>query len=304
MALDFQSITAQDGTEVFYVEQGTGTPLVFIPGYLDSVETCQSLLASWGERFRCVMFDHRGFGQTPASPTSGVEQSARDLHDLLTQLDLRDVAVVGYSMGGSVMFSYFEQFGSERIGRLALVDTTPKLINEDGWNLGLWQGRYTRANFDFDMRSVCENSPLFRMTFYLHAATRSNPEDELTFPPAADAEAWLAALVAKTGLRDRLLRRVFFKEKTEEELQQEQKYWSSMTGGDFRHVLPSIDVPTLCLYASPGSFYSPRTGEWLAKQIPNARADTIEGSSHLCAKDQYETFVTKIADFCATDRMV
>lgn len=297
MALDYRRFKAQDGAEIYYAEQGTGTPLVYVPGYLDTVETSQSLMARWSERFLCVMFDHRGFGQTPAAPVAGVEQSARDLHDLLEFLDLRDVFFVGYSMGGSVAFSYFEQFGSDRIGRLALVDTTPKLINEGDWNLGLWQGRYTRDNFEFDLRQVRENSPLFHMTFYLHAATLSNPDDDLIFPPADDAEAWLAAIVEKTGLRDRLLRRVFFKETTDEELRQEQAYWDSMTGGDFLRVPPTIDVPTLCLYASPGSFYSPRTGAWLKSQIPNARLDTIEASSHLCAKDQFETFVGKIAEF-------
>ena len=297
MALDYRRFEAQDGAEIYYAEQGTGTPLVYVPGYLDTVETSQSLMARWSERFRCVMFDHRGFGQTPAAPVAGVEQSARDFHDLLEFLDLRDVFFVGYSMGGSVAFSYFDQFGSDRIGRLALVDTTPKLINEEDWNLGLWQGRYTRENFEFDLRLARENSPLFHMTFYLHAATLSNPGDELVFPPADDADAWFAAIVEKTGVRDRLLRRIFFKETTDEELRREQAYWNSMTGGDFLRVPPTIDVPTLCLYASPGSFYSPRTGEWLASQIPNARVDTIENSSHFCAKDQFETFVGKIAEF-------
>ena len=113
MALDYRRFKAQDGAEIYYAEQGTGTPLVYVPGYLDTVETSQSLMARWSERFRCVMFDHRGFGQTHAAPVAGVEQSARDLHDLLEFLDLRDVFFVGYSMGGSVAFSYFEQFGSD-----------------------------------------------------------------------------------------------------------------------------------------------------------------------------------------------
>ncbi len=297
MALEYKVFQSQDNADIYYVDQGSGRPLVYVLGFLDTIETAQSLLARWSRRFRCVFFDHRGFGQTPITEAAGVEQSARDLHELLVRLDLHDVALVGYSMGGSVAFSYVEQFGTDRIGRLALVDTTPKLINEGEWRLGLWQGRYTRSDFDFDLRVVYENPPLFHMSFYLHAATPSSPDVAPAFPPADDTEAWLQAIVAKTGLRDRLARRVFFKDYPLQQRELERKYWNSMTGGDWLGAPSKIDVPTLCLYAEPGSFYSPKTGEWLIKQIPGSSLDLIHGSTHFCFKDKFEEFVAKLDDF-------
>ncbi len=299
MALEYRSFIAQDGAEILYVDQGVGRPLIFVEGFRDIVDSSQAHIARWSENFRCVLFDHRGYGKSPIASNVGIEQSARDLHELLEYLDVHDAALVGYSMGGSVAFSYFQQFGNDRIGRLVLVDTTPKLINEDGWSLGLWQGRYTREDFDFDMRMVVENPVLFHMSFYLHAALQSPQDAPPTYPPKDDTDAWLAAIVEHTGLRERLARRVFYLESSSELRELEQKYWKSMTGGDWLSAVSQINVPTMCLYASPGSFYAPRTGEWLAREIPNARLEIVENSTHLMPKDNFEEFVTKIAGFCA-----
>lgn len=297
--LEYKTFKSYDGSEISYVEQGVGRPLAYVVGFLDTIETSQAVLARLSDRFHCIAFDHRGFGKSPLAAQAGVEVSARDLRELLAKLDLRDVAVVGYSMGGSVLFSYAEQFGTDRISRLALVDTTPKLVNEDGWNLGLWQGRYTRSDFEFDLRTVYENPPLFHMSFYLHAATLSHIDAPPVFPKSEDVDAWLAAVAAKTGLRERLVRRVFFNETTIDQRENERKYWRSMTGGDWTRVVSKIDKPTLCLYADPGSFYSPKTGEWLSEQIPGSAFDIIHEATHLCPKDNFEEFTVKIGDFCA-----
>jgi non-heme chloroperoxidase len=299
MGLKYKSFKAQDGADIFFVEQGEGRPLVYLLGFLDTIETSQALLARWSRQFRCIMFDYRGFGKTPATNVGGIEQSARDLHDLLVYLDLKDVALVGYSMGGSVSFSYFSQFGDERIGRLALVDTTPKVINENGWNLGLRQGRYSRDDFEHDLRSICENPPLFHMNFYLHAATLSRPEAYPAFPSRDDVGGWLAAVMAKTGLAERFARRVFFKETDRAQRELEETFWTSMAGGDWRSTLANINVLTLCLYADPGSCYSPLVGRRLVAEIPNATLETIPEATHHFVRDKFCEFVTMIDEFCS-----
>ncbi|MBQ9372848.1 MAG: alpha/beta hydrolase [Thermoguttaceae bacterium] len=298
MKIEYQSFISDDGVEIKYVDMGAGRPLVFVIGYDETVQTSISFLSRLSERFRCIAFDHRGFGASPASANVGIDRSACDLNRLLEVLDLDDVALVGYSMGGSVAFSYFRQFGGARVSRLVLADTSPKLINEGDWSLGLWQGRYGREDFERDLATLVSDPALFHLSFYLRAATPSQIDAPPSFPPFDDPEAWLARVVEHTGIKERFIRRVFFVERSEERRALEREYWNSMTGADYLTSVSLIDKPTLCLFADPGSFYSPLTGKWLVDHIPNAQLATIPNACHVFPKENGEDFVQNIFDFC------
>ena len=298
MNIEYQSFIAEDGAEIKYVELGAGPALVFVIGFGETVQTSISFLTRLSERFRCYAFDHRGLGESPSSADVGIDRSARDLHALLDSLQLESTSLVGYSMGGSVAFSYFRQFGGARISKLVLTDTSPKLINEDGWELGLWQGRYKRADFERDLETLVSNPSLFHMQFYLRAATRSPLAAPPSFPAYDDEAGWLDRVVEHTGVKERFIRRVFYPTRTREFCATERKYWDSMTGADNLSSVSAINTPTLCLFADPGSFYSPLTGQWLVDHIPDARLATIANACHVFPKENVDEFVHKIQEFC------
>lgn len=299
MRLELQNIITDDGTKISYVDVGNGRPLVYINGFGEDVASAHHLIENWSQNFRCMTYDHRGFGKSELSPSIGVERSAQDLHMLLETLDLKDVSLVGYSMGGSVAFSYVEQFGTSRLGRLVLADTAPKLINENDWHIGLWQGRYTREDFIRDLKTIVDNPTLFHLSFYARAATKSLYNSIVTcFPDYDDVKGWFSRVADLTKIRESLLKRIFTCNFSDEKKNGERRYWETMTGGDWRHVLKSIKIPTLCLYASPGSFYYSATAEYMADQIPNAQIEAIENASHVCPKENFAEFTNKIANFC------
>ncbi len=74
-------------------------------------------------------------------------------------------------------------------------------------------------------------------------------------------------------------------------------YWESMTGGNWLHVVDKIDAPTKCIFADPGSFYSPRTGEWLVKRLPQGTLETLSEATHLCPKEKFEDLVGIVERF-------
>ena len=300
MKFEYQSVTVDDGATLRYVDFGSGKPLVYLIGFGETVSSSSGLLSRWSEKFRCVSFDHRGYGETPATDVVGMERSARDLHCLLEELDLRDVRLVGYSMGGSVAFAYAQLFGMDRVSRLVLADTTPKLINEGDWTLGLWQGRYSRDDFERDLDLITTDSTACHLSFYLRAATQSPIESPPEFPEGYDKEEWLARVVEHTGIRERLARRVFFIDRKPEFCELEKKYWNSMTGEDRVDVTKSVKVPTLCVYANPGSFYSPRTGAWLAETLPHGSLKVIENATHVFPKEHFDEFITVVEEFFST----
>ncbi len=58
---------------------------------------------------------------------------AKDLFELLTELDLNEVALLGHSMGSSVIWCYIDLFGSERLSEIILVDQSPFLTSDSNW---------------------------------------------------------------------------------------------------------------------------------------------------------------------------
>ena len=99
--------------ELYYEDHGTGQPVVLIHGYpLDghSWEKQSAALLSAG--YRVITYDRRGFGRS-SQPTTGYDYDtfAADLNTLMTTLDLRDVTLVGFSMGTGEVARYLATYG-------------------------------------------------------------------------------------------------------------------------------------------------------------------------------------------------
>lgn len=306
MPLEHPTFRADDGFSVPYVDLGTGAPLVYLFGFGETLASNRATLAQFAENFRVLAFERRGSGVAPFDESTslseveaqtGVERLASDLRNLLETLDLRDATIVGYSMGGTVLFSYLRRFGTDRIARVVFVDATPKLANDADWTLGLWQGRYSQADLNRDLESIENDLPRFRLSFFLRASTQTRPDDApLAFPD--DRDGLFERAVEATGIRSGLLKRVFFAEHSPAEKRADRVYWETMARADFRDVLPKINVPSLVVFAEPGSFYSLKTAQFTANALPNATLAPIPDASHASfAKEKATEFVRAVVDF-------
>jgi len=120
--------------ELYYEDQGSGQPVVLVHGYpLDGhsweLQTRELLAAG----YRVVTYDRRGFGAS-SKVGSGYDYDtfAQDLDTVLTTLDLRDVILVGFSMGTGELARYVRNHGHERVARLAfLASLEPFLVQRD-----------------------------------------------------------------------------------------------------------------------------------------------------------------------------
>ena len=117
--------------ELFYEDHGSGKPVVLIHGYpLSGRSWERQALALLQEGYRVVTYDRRGFGKS-SQPTTGYEYDtfADDLDKLITKLDLRDVALVGFSMGGGEVARYIGKHGTGRVSKAAIISgITPYLL--------------------------------------------------------------------------------------------------------------------------------------------------------------------------------
>lgn len=139
-------IKAKDGAELFYKDWGSGRPVVLIHGWplnADMWEAQMPALAASG--LRTIAYDRRGFGRSTQT-WDGYEYDtfADDLKAVLDGLDLQDVALVGFSMGGGEIARYMSRHGGARVAKAVLVSSVvPYLLktpDHDGAPADLFQG--------------------------------------------------------------------------------------------------------------------------------------------------------------------
>lgn len=129
--------------ELYYEDHGTGQPVVLIHGYpLDGHSWEKQTAALLDAGYRVITYDRRGFGRS-SMVTAGYDYDtfASDLHTLVTTLDLRDVVLVGFSMGSGEVARYLGRYGSERVAKVAFLGVLqPYLLQADDNPEGLPQG--------------------------------------------------------------------------------------------------------------------------------------------------------------------
>lgn len=120
--------------EVYYEDHGTGQPVVLIHGYpLDGNSWERQSRALLDAGYRVITYDRRGFGQS-SKPTVGYDYDtfASDLDKVLTELDLNDVILVGFSMGTGELARYAAKYGTDRVAKFAfLASLEPFLLQTD-----------------------------------------------------------------------------------------------------------------------------------------------------------------------------
>jgi non-heme chloroperoxidase len=114
---------------------GSGRPVVLIHGWPLSSESWSEQVAPLSAAgYRVVRYDRRGFGRSD-KPSSGFDYDtlAEDLSKVLDELDLDDVTLVGFSMGGGEVARYVSKHGEKRLHSVVLAaSVTPYLMNNDG----------------------------------------------------------------------------------------------------------------------------------------------------------------------------
>lgn len=133
--------------ELYYEDHGSGSPVVLIHGWpLSGRSWEKQLTALLAAGRRVITYDRRGFGKS-SQPATGYEYDtfAEDLHKLVTALDLRDFALVGFSMGGGEVARYLGTYGTERVSKAVFMAAVPPFLlktpdNPGGVDMGVFDG--------------------------------------------------------------------------------------------------------------------------------------------------------------------
>lgn len=128
-----------DPIELHYEDYGTGKPLVLIHGWPLSGRSWENQIPALVEAgYRVITYDRRGFGES-SQPWGGYDYDTftADLHTLIEHLDLREVTLIGFSMGGGEVARYISTYGTERVAKAVLAAAVPPFLyksddNPDG----------------------------------------------------------------------------------------------------------------------------------------------------------------------------
>ncbi len=252
-------------------EAGTGQPIVFLHGWTMDGAVFSNQFDRLAGDFRCLAPDLPGHGDNRSgAPT--VASAAQALQTLLEAEDLRDVILVGWSLGASVGWHYLANGHDGRVAGMVSVDMSPKLVNEAGWVHGLR---------DRDTAGCLATTAQFRNHWAACIpaiaagmfAERAGAAD-LPFDRAVDriASNDPAAMVAM---------------------------WESLLATDARGAISHLPVPLLAAYGGASRVYTAGTARWLADSAPRARRHAFEASGHSPHLEEPDTFARTIMDFSA-----
>jgi non-heme chloroperoxidase len=116
--------------ELFYEDYGTGKPVVLIHGWPLSGRSWEYQVPALVESgYRVITYDRRGFGNS-SQPWNGYDYDtfASDLHQLLEHLELQNVTLVGFSMGGGEVARYISTYGTNRVEKAVFAGAVPPFL--------------------------------------------------------------------------------------------------------------------------------------------------------------------------------
>ncbi len=246
--------------DLYYEDHGSGAPVVLIHGYPLSGRAWDKQVPVLLEAgHRVIAYDRRGFGRS-SQPTAGYDYDtfAGDLRILIEELDLRDVTLVGHSMGTGEVTRYLGSYGSERIARGVLISPIPPFLlqapdNPEGLPESLFEGFVKDAMADAPafLKGFLDN-------FYNIDVLGGKLVSEQAFQASWNIAAAASASAAVACIRT----------------------WET----DFREDLPRMDVPILVIDGDADRILPyDKTGARLPGMIKDMELITIEGGPHAIA---------------------
>jgi non-heme chloroperoxidase len=243
--------------DLYYEDHGAGKPVVLIHGYpLSGASWEKQLPALLGEGHRVITYDRRGFGKS-SQPTTGYDYDtfADDLHKLVTTLELRDVALVGFSMGGGEVARYLGKYGTEGVRKAVILGGIPPFLLKTPDNpAGVDQNVFTGIETAIKQDRYAFFAEFFKNFFNTDALLGKRVSEQAIescrqIAAGASAAATLACVPT----------------------------WYT----DFRADLERIDIPTLVMHGDADRIVpSASSGELTAKRIKGARWVAVKDGPH------------------------
>ncbi len=243
--------------ELYYEDHGSGKPVILIHGYPLSGSSWEKQVAALlGAGHRVITYDRRGFGKS-SQPTTGYcyDVFAEDLKKLITRLELKDFALVGFSMGGGEVARYIGKYGSTGVRAAIFIGGVPPFLLKTADNPEGVDG----AVFDGIKKAVSADRFAFLSEFFKNFFNTDAYLGKRISEQAIAAN-WAVAAAASAAASVESV---------------------ATWGEDFRKDLSRVDVPALVIHGDADRIVPfPASGSRTAKLVKGARLVVIKDGPH------------------------
>jgi len=260
--------------DLYYEAHGSGQPVVLIHGYpLSGASWEKQVPVLLNAGHRVITYDRRGFGKS-SQPTIGYNYDtfAEDLHKLITHLELREFALVGFSMGGGEVARYLGKYGAKGVSKAVIISGVPPFLlktpdNPEGVDGSVFEGI---------QKAVAADRYAFFTEFFKNFYNADLLLNKRVSEQAVQASWNLAAGASPTASLACVAT------------------WRE----DFRNDLKKIDVPALVIHGDADRIL-PITASGLrtAKQIQGARLSVVKDGPHCITWTHAEEVNTELVNF-------
>lgn len=135
MATKDQFFQTSDGLWLYYESMGQGAPIVLLPGFGESVTMWRHTVPVLAKTNRVICLDLRGHGRSmKVCGNNRQARMAQDVRELIDHLGLRDVLLVGHSLGGAVVATYADTQKEYALRGMVMADASLFAFSDAEWN--------------------------------------------------------------------------------------------------------------------------------------------------------------------------
>ena len=263
--------------ELHYEDFGSGRPVILIHGWPLSGRSWEHQVPALIDAgYRVITYDRRGYGSS-SQPWNGYDYDtlAGDLNALLTELNVNNATLVGFSMGGGEVVRYLSTYGTERVSKAVLASAVPPYLfkSDDNPDGGLDDA--TIAEFEDGVKG----DRLAFLEGFTHDFFAAGDKSDLISEPARLYNRDIAALASPKATLDCI---------------------GAFARTDFREDLKAVTVPTLVIHGdSDGIVPFEFSGKRSHEAIPDSTLVLIEGGPHGVNATHPDQFNKALLDFLA-----
>lgn len=262
-------VTADDGVALRVADRGPreAPAVLLVHGWKGSHRLWDRAVVELTDAHRVVALDLRGMGESD-KPGHGYEfeRLAADVGAVIDALALRDVTLVGWSMGCTVALSYMAA-GGRHVARLVLTNGPLRLTRAPDFPHAM-----TEAQLEGYLGDMVAGWPASERAFQAESTLAGDG-------PLVD---WLYSVALQTPL-DAALAIV-----------------RAQARLDQRDVVADLEVPVLAIYSTHDPYYPTSLADWIAATAPDGRAAIMTASAHCTPIEEAPAYAAAISGFVAS----
>jgi len=250
--------------KLHFRELGAGQPMIILHGLFGFSDNWQTHAKKFAEYYRVILVDLRNHGHSDWSDAFSYDLMVDDLKELCHDLNLKNILMIGHSMGGKVAI-LFAQKHKELLDKLVVVDIGIKAY------------------------------PMHHQHILAGMHAIDLPKIQLR----KEAEEILKQYIDSDGVRQFLLKNLYWKDKGQLAWRMNLKVLER----EMENILSSLPekevmLPTLFIRGELSNYILDEDIEQLEDQFPDSEIITIKDAGHWVHAESPEEFVDCVLGFC------